>query len=59
MYRRKCRVHNRLYMLLMILLERVIHDRLKETLYIERKSKCIKDVRPEREKKNPQGFWCV
>lgn len=44
MYRRKCRVHNRLYILLMVLLERVIHKRLKETLYIERECNCIKDV---------------
>ena len=34
-YRRKCRVHNRLYTLLTVLLESVIHDRFKEVLYIE------------------------
>ena len=28
----------------MILLERVIHNHLKETLYIERECNCIKDV---------------
>lgn len=43
-YRRKRLVHNRLYILLMVLLGRVIHKRLKETLYIERECNCIKDV---------------
>ena len=43
-YRRKCRGHGRRCSLLMVLLGRVIHDCLKETLYIERECNCIKDV---------------